>query len=99
MANEGKRGIKDDCWVFGFSNRVHDATPTEVRNPRRDVYFQGKKAVVQQKLFWSKPFCGLSLATMLALEQVSIINNLKGTKECRNREKAAKQQYSDKAES
>ena len=32
-----------------------------------------------------KPFCDLSLATVLALEQVSVINNLKVTKECRNK--------------
>lgn len=56
LANEGKRGIKDDFWVFGFSNRVDEATSTEMGNPRREVYFQGKKAVVQQKPFWPKPF-------------------------------------------
>ena len=33
---------------------------------------------------------------MLACEQVSVISNLKGTKECRNREKAVKQQCNDR---
>ena len=46
------------------------------------------------------PLGDISLATMLALEQVSVINDLKGTKECRNREsKTVKEQGSDKAES
>ena len=31
--------------------------------------------------FWSKTFCDLSLVTMLALEQVLVNNDLKGTKE------------------
>ena len=35
--------------------------------------------------FWQKPVCDLSLATMLVLEQVSVFNNLKRTKECRNK--------------
>ena len=34
----------------------------------------------------------MSLATVLALEQVSVINDLKGTKEFRNRRKAVKKQ-------
>ena len=34
---------------------------------------------------------------MPVLEQVSVINDLKGTKECRNRKKAVKLQCSDKA--
>ena len=37
---------------------------------------------------------------MLALEQVSVINDLKGTKECRNKGKAVKKQsFSNKTES
>ena len=43
-----------------------------------------------------KPFFGLSLATVLALEQLSVITDLKGTKECRNRGKAVKKQFGDK---
>ena len=35
-----------------------------------------------------KPLWDLSLVTMPALEQVSVINDLKGTKKCWNREKA-----------
>ena len=47
-----------------------------------------------------KPFCDLSLVSMLALEQVSVINDLKGTKGFRNKEKAIKkQQFPDKTES
>ena len=34
--------------------------------------------------FWSKPFCDLKVVTTLVLEQVSAINDSKGTKECRN---------------
>ena len=45
------------------------------------------------------PFCDLSLVIMLALEQVLVMEDLKETKECRNREKAVKQQCTDKAES
>ena len=45
-----------------------------------------------------KQFCDLSLATRLALEQASVVNDLKGTKECRNKGKAVKkQQFSHKA--
>ena len=40
--------------------------------------------------FWSKTFCDLSLATVLALKQVSVINDLKGRKDCRNEGKAVK---------
>ena len=36
--------------------------------------------------FWLKPFCELSLSTMLFLEQVSVINSFKGKEECRNNE-------------
>jgi len=36
--------------------------------------------------FWSELFCDLSLATMLILEQVSIMNNLKATEEWRNKQ-------------
>lgn len=32
-----------------------------------------------------KQFCDLSLATRLALEQASVVNDLKGTKESRNK--------------
>ena len=39
---------------------------------------------------WPKSFCDLSLATMLTLEQVSIINNLQGTKECKNKTKESR---------
>ena len=42
--------------------------------------------------FWSKTFCDLSLVTMLALKQVSVINDLKGRKDCRNEGKAVKKQ-------
>ena len=45
------------------------------------------------------PFCDLSLVIMLALEQVLVMEDLKETKECRNREKTVKQQCTDKAES
>ena len=47
--------------------------------------------LTREKSFWPKAFCDLSLATMFALEQVSVINDLKGTKECRNREEAVEQ--------
>ena len=43
--------------------------------------------------FWSKTFCDLSLATMLALQQVSVINDLKGGKDCRNERKAVKKHW------
>ena len=43
--------------------------------------------------FWSKTFCDLSLATMLALKQVSVINDLEGRKDCRNEGKADKKQW------
>ena len=36
--------------------------------------------------FQLKLFCDLSLSTMLVVEQVSVINNFKGTEECRNNE-------------
>ena len=35
--------------------------------------------------FWPKPFCDLSLATVLVLEQVSVISDLKVTKLCKNK--------------
>ena len=46
-------------------------------------------AFLTRDWFWPKPFCDLSLVTVLALELVSIINDLKRTKEFRNREKAS----------
>ena len=33
-------------------------------------------AFLKRSHFWPKPFCNLSLATMLAFEQVLIINDL-----------------------
>ena len=53
----------------------------------------GMAFLTQENPFWPKPFCDLNLATKLALEQVSVINDLKGTKECRNKEKAVKKQW------
>ena len=45
------------------------------------------------------PFCDPTLATVLAFEQLSVITDLTGTKECRNGGKAVKavkkQQFSD----
>ena len=38
--------------------------------------------------FWPMPFCDLSLAPVLALEQVSVISDVKRTEEHRDREKA-----------
>jgi len=35
--------------------------------------------------FWPNPFCDLSLLTVLAFEQVSVINGLQGKKESRNK--------------
>ena len=34
--------------------------------------------LTQENPFWPKPFCDLGLAAMLALEQVWVINDLKG---------------------
>ena len=48
--------------------------------------------------FWPKPFYDLSLATMLALEQVSVII-LRAVREFRNKGKAAPKQFSNKTES
>ena len=50
--------------------------------------------MTEEKSVWDP-----SLVTVLALKQVSVINNLERTKECRNRAKAVKQQCSHKAES
>ena len=46
--------------------------------------------LTKEKPFWPKPFQpkpfrDLSLATMLVLKQVSVINDLKATKECRHK--------------
>lgn len=50
-----------------------------------------------EKPFWPKSTWDLSLDTMLALQNVSVINDLKGIKGCRNRGKAVKkQQFGDK---
>ena len=38
----------------------------------------GMACLIEEKPFWPKPFCDLSLATMLALEWVSVINDLRG---------------------
>ena len=35
--------------------------------------------------FWTNPFCDLSLPTVLAFEQVSVISGLQGTKGSRNK--------------
>ena len=35
--------------------------------------------------FWPNPFCDLSLPTVLAFEQVSVINGLQGVKKSRNK--------------
>lgn len=35
--------------------------------------------------FWLKPFCDLILTAILVLKQVSVIKDLKGTKECSNK--------------
>ena len=35
--------------------------------------------LTQEKSFWPKPFCDLTLATVLVLEQVSVFNYLKGS--------------------
>lgn len=45
-----------------------------------------------EKPFWPKSTWDLSLDTMLALQNVSVINDLKGIKGCRNRGKAVKKQ-------
>ena len=42
------------------------------------------QALHKRSHFGPKPFCGLSLATMLALELASVIKE-EGTKECRNK--------------
>ena len=36
--------------------------------------------LIQKNTFWLKPFCDASLVAMLASEQVSVINDLKGGK-------------------
>lgn len=41
--------------------------------------------LTQEKPFWPKPLCDLSQAAMFILEQISVINDLKGTKEGGNR--------------
>ena len=48
----------------------------------------GMAFLTQVNSFWPKP--SQNKFTMLALEQVLVINDLKGTRECRNREKAVK---------
>ena len=51
-----------------------------------------------KKSFLPKPSWDLSVAAILALQQMSVINDLRGTKECRDREKEVKQQCNHKAE-
>ena len=63
------------------------------RGPPRETE-PGMAFLTEEKSVWDP-----SLVTVLALKQVSVINNLKRTKECRNRAKAVKQQCSHKAES
>lgn len=63
------------------------------RGPQRETE-PGMAFLTENTSFWDP-----SLVTALALKQVSVINNLKRTKEFRNRAKAVKQQCSDKAES
>ena len=53
--------------------------------------------LTQGKPFWPKPFYDLSLATKLALEQFSVMNDLKGTIACRK--EAVKQYIGDKVQS
>ena len=53
-----------------------------VGGPRRKRIRHG---FLDMSHFWPKSFCDLSLATTLALEQVSVINDLKEIKECRNK--------------
>ena len=47
--------------------------------------------LTSEKPFWPKSTWDLSLDTMLALQHVSVINDLKGIKECRDKGKAVKQ--------
>ena len=42
--------------------------------------------------FWPKSFCDLSLATVLALEQVSVITYLKGSEEMQEPRKSSQVQ-------
>lgn len=63
------------------------------RGPQRETE-PGMAFLTEEKSFWYP-----SLVTVLVLKQVSVINNLKRTKECRNRAKAVKKQRGHKAES
>ena len=47
---------------------------------------------IREAIFWLKSFCDLSLATTLALEQVSVINGLREVREYINKGKAVKKQ-------
>ena len=49
--------------------------------------------LTKENPFWPKPFCDLSLAAILALEHVSVINDLKG----RNAETREKQSRNNNA--
>ena len=47
--------------------------------------------LTEEKPFWPKAFCDLSLATVLALEQVSVINDLKGEKRIQEQRKISQE--------
>ena len=80
----------------GFSSPCHPSLPQRATgakslcatrkgrgSPEKEK--QARLSWQKRSHFWPKLFCDLSLATMLALEQVSVTNDLKGTKECRNK--------------
>ena len=50
-----------------------------------------------REAIWTQALGDLSLASVFALEHISVINELNWIKKCRNRKKVAKQQLSDKA--
>ena len=46
----------------------------------------------KRRQFWLTPFCDLNLATMLVPEQVSVVNDFKGSEEVQEKAKAVKKQ-------
>ena len=54
---------------------------TKPRSPAVETWSPNHRAAREspRSHFWTKPFCDLSLATKLALEQVSVISDLKGS--------------------
>ena len=90
MCESSKQGTLAGLLEAGYHSLVWLSVtdiPPEVTESKGYPEKESKAWLSWQKRshFWPKPFCDFILATTLALEQVSVINDLKETEAYRNK--------------